>query len=296
MYHNYYKAKIVLVTGGGSGIGQALCLELAFAGASVICTDVDGNKAQETAVLATNGKVIAKKLDVTQVRDFESVTNRIVETYGRLDVIFNNAGIALSGEMRDMSPAQWKQILDVNLLGVVYGSQVAYKQMLRQGSGQIVNIASLAGLINDMVLLAPYSVSKRAVVSYSRSLRTEAKQLGIKVNVVCPGYIRTQIAVNSATANTNDDWNANACETIAVKGIGPEKAARYMLEKIAANKGIIIFPFVYKPLLWGSVLFKGLYRIWMQYYLKTYRKKYRKTDEVVAVTVSSSNSQMQSGF
>jgi len=280
MDHNYYKDKIVLVTGGGSGIGQALCLELAIAGATVICTDVDGHKAAETAALATDSHIIVKKLDVTRLEDFESVTNWIVETYGRLDVIFNNAGIALSGEMRDMSPVQWKQILDVNLLGVIYGSQVAYKQMLQQGSGQIVNIASLAGLINDMVLLAPYSVSKHAVVSYSRSLRMEAKQLGVKVNVVCPGYIRTQIAINSATANTNDDWNVSARETIAVKGIGPEKAARYMLEKVAGDKGIIVFPFVYKPLLWTSVLFKGFYRIWIQYYLKTYRRKYRKADEL----------------
>jgi NAD(P)-dependent dehydrogenase (short-subunit alcohol dehydrogenase family) len=278
MYRNYYKDKTVLITGGGSGIGQALCLELANAGAIVICTDVDEHKAKETAALTTNGHIIAKKLDVVRLEDFESTTKWIIETYGRLDIIFNNAGIALSGEMRDMSPEQWKRVLDINLLGVIYGSQVAYGQMVRQGSGQIVNIASLAGLINDLVLLAPYSVSKHAVVSYSRSLRMEAKQLGVKVNVICPGYIRTQIAVNGVTANTNDAWDENARETVAVKGIGPEKAARYMLEKITANKGIIVFPFVYKPLLWASVLFKGFYRMGIQRYLKTYRKKYRKVD------------------
>lgn len=278
MYHNYYKDKTVLITGGGSGIGQALCLELSIAGAIVICTDVDGHKARETAALAINVNIIAKKLDVTRLEDFESVTKWIIETYGRLDIIFNNAGIALSGEMRDVSPAQWKQILDTNLLGVIYGSQVAYEQMLGQGFGQIVNIASLAGLINDMVLLAPYSVSKHAVVSYSRSLRMEAKQLGVKVNVICPGYIRTQIAINGATANTNDAWDENARETIAIKGIGPEKAVRYMLEKVAGNKGIVVFPFVYKPLLWASVLFKGFYHIGIQHFLKTYRKKYRQAD------------------
>lgn len=278
MYHNYYKNKTVLITGGGSGIGQALCLELAKAGAIVVCTDVDVQKGLETVALAANGNIIAKKLDVTELQDFEAVTNWILKTYGRLDIIFNNAGIALSGEMRDISPEQWKRVLDVNLLGVIYGSQVAYAQMLRQGSGQIVNIASLAGLINDLVLLAPYSVSKHAVVSYSRSLRMEAKQLGVKVNVICPGYIRTQIAINGATAKTNEAWNENARETVAVKGIGPEKAARHMLEKVAANKGIIVFPFVYKPLLWASVLFRGFYKMGIQRFLKTYRKKYRKAD------------------
>src|ERR1700761_1649555 len=145
MYHNYYKDKTVLVTGGGSGIGQALCLELAKAGATVICTDVEDDKARETAGLVTDGNIVTQKLDVTQLADFENVINWISSTYGRLDIIFNNAGIALSGELRDISPAQWKKIVDINLLGVIYGSQTAYYQMLKQGSGQIVNIASLAG-------------------------------------------------------------------------------------------------------------------------------------------------------
>lgn len=275
MHHNYYRDKIVLITGGGSGIGRALCLELTSAGAVVICTDVDETKAGETTEFVNDKNIIAKKLDVTQLADFETIVSWIVEKYGRLDIIFNNAGIAISGEMRDISPGQWKRIIDINLLGVIYGSQVAYEQMLKQGFGQIVNIASLAGLINDMVLLSPYSTTKRAVVSYSRSLRMEAKQLGVKVNVICPGYIRTQIAVNGVTANTNDAWAENTRETIADKGIGPEKAVRYMLGKVAQNRGIIIFPFIYKPLLWGLVLFKGVYRIGMQRYLKTYRKKYR---------------------
>jgi NAD(P)-dependent dehydrogenase (short-subunit alcohol dehydrogenase family) len=278
MYHNYYKDKTVLITGGGSGIGRALSLELAAAGAIVICTDVDENKAKETAGSAGNNNIVTQKLDVTRQDDFERVVNWAISTYGHLDIIFNNAGIALSGELRDMSPEQWKKIVDINLLGVIYGSQTAYYQMLKQGAGQIVNIASLAGLINDMVLLAPYSTTKHAVVSYSRSLRLEAKQLGIKVNVICPGYIRTQIAINGATANTNDAWDENARETIADKGIGPEKAARYMLEKVAKNKGIIVFPFVYKWLLWGSIVFRGFYRMGIQRYLKTYREKYRKKE------------------
>lgn len=276
MYGNYYQNKIILITGGGSGIGQALCLELAAAGAKVICTDINEDKAKETAALSGTGNISTQKLDVTQASDFESTIHWIVETYDRLDIIFNNAGIALSGEMRDILPIQWKQVMDINLLGVIYGSQAAYGQMLKQGAGQIVNIASFAGILNDMVLVSPYSVSKHAVVSYTRSLRMEAKQLGVKVNVICPGYIRTPIAINAATANTNDAWDEVARETVAVKGIGPEKAVRYMLEKIARNKGIVIFPFVYKLILWGAVVFKGIYLLGIQRYLKTYREKYRK--------------------
>jgi NAD(P)-dependent dehydrogenase (short-subunit alcohol dehydrogenase family) len=275
LYHDHYKNKTALVTGGGSGIGRALCLELAKAGAIVICTDINETAANETATLTERGSITAKQLDVSQLIAFEEIISGTIAQYGRLDIIFNNAGIAVSGEMRDVSPAQWKKIFDINFFGVLYGSQTAYGYMVKQGGGQIVNIASLAGLINDMVLLAPYSVTKHAVVSYSRSLRLEAKGLGVKVNVVCPGYIRTAIAVNGVMANTNDAWNESAKETIAVKGIGPEKAVRYMLEKVAANKGIIVFPFVYKLLLLASVLFKGPYKLFAGKYMERYRKKYR---------------------
>ncbi len=95
MYNNYYHNKIALVTGGGSGIGRGLCIRLAEAGAIVICTDVDQVKAVETSSITRESKIIAKKLDVAQLTEFENVITEIIAQYGRLDLIFNNAGIAI---------------------------------------------------------------------------------------------------------------------------------------------------------------------------------------------------------
>src|ERR1700750_2822595 len=109
MYQNYYSDKAVLITGAGSGIGRALCIEVARAGALVICTDIDPDKAAETVKLIGNDKVIDKKLDVTRLPDFENVIDEIVNTHQKLDIIFNNAGIAISGELRDTSIEHWKK-------------------------------------------------------------------------------------------------------------------------------------------------------------------------------------------
>jgi NAD(P)-dependent dehydrogenase (short-subunit alcohol dehydrogenase family) len=274
MYNNYFQHKIVLVTGGGSGIGRGLCLQLAAEGAIVFCTDVDIVKAAETASISTNGNVITQKLDVTVTAEFENCIAEIVNQYGRLDLIFNNAGIAVSGEMRDIDMEQWRKIIDINLYGVLNGSQIAYRQMLKQGSGQIVNIASAAGLIDYLALMAPYSVTKHAVVNYTKILRLEAKKLGIKANVVCPGFIRTAIGENAINPNANAAWNEYAANEVA-KGIPIEKAINHILKGVEANKEVIVFPLEAKFIYCFTQLFAGLYKMMMQKLVKSYREKYR---------------------
>ncbi|WP_259071465.1 SDR family NAD(P)-dependent oxidoreductase [Mucilaginibacter sp. X4EP1] len=274
MYNNYFQHKIILVTGGGSGIGRGLCLQLAAEGAIVFCTDIDLTKANETVSMAINGNVISQNLDVAIEAKFETVIAEIVNRYGRLDLIFNNAGIAVSGEIRDIDISQWKKAIDVNFYGVLNGSQIAYRQMLKQGSGQIVNIASAAGLVDYLGLMAPYSVTKHAVVNYTKILRLEAKALGIKANVVCPGFISTSIGANAINPNANRQWNDYAIELVA-KGISIEKAINKILAGVAANKEVIIFPFQAKIIYCVTQLFTGLYKMTMQKVVKDYREKYR---------------------
>jgi len=274
MYNNYFQNKIVLVTGGGSGIGRGLCLKLSADGATVICTDIDPGKAAETVALSGQDNITALKLDVTQLADVESTFAGIVTRYGRLDLIFNNAGIAISGEMRDLSIADWKKIIDVNFYGVLYGSQTAYGYMLKQGAGQIVNMASAAGLVDYLALMAPYSVTKHAVVNYTKILRLEAKALGIKVNVVCPGFISTSIGKNAILANSNQSWRDNTIN-MAAKGISVDKAVNHILKGVAANKEVIIFPFLIKTTSLLTRLFKGLYKMLIFKVVKNYRKDYR---------------------
>ena len=274
MYQNYYSGKVALVTGGGSGIGRALCLELASAGAWVICTDVDPDKADETVKLISDDKAVARKLDVTSLQNFETVISEIIGSYQKLDIIFNNAGIAVSGELRDTNVGHWKKILDINLVGVINGSQTAYGQMLKQGSGQIVNIASGAGLMGSLALLSTYSVTKHAVVNYTEILRLEAKELGIKANVVCPGFISSSIGSNGLYINTKPSWAEEAQKQVG-KGITTQDAARRILTGVAKNKAVIIFPFEVKAILFLSKLFKRLFKIIVQKQLSNFRKNFR---------------------
>jgi NAD(P)-dependent dehydrogenase (short-subunit alcohol dehydrogenase family) len=274
MYNNYFQHKIVLVTGGGSGIGRGLCLQLAAKGAIVFCTDIDVAKATETVSMALTDKVIAQRLDVTVIADFENAIAEIVSRHDRIDLIFNNAGIAISDEIRDIAIEQWRKIIDINFYGVLNGSQTAYRQMLKQGSGQIVNIASAAGLIDYLALMAPYSVTKHAVVNYTKILRLETKKLSIKANVVCPGFICTAIGENAINPNANPAWNEYAINEVA-KGIPIEKAVDHILKGVAANREIIIFPLEAKMIYCFTQLFTALYKIAMQKLVKNYRKKYR---------------------
>ncbi|MDF2433409.1 MAG: hypothetical protein JWP44_3040 [Mucilaginibacter sp.] len=159
-------------------------------------------------------------------------------------------------------------------MGVLYGSQTAYKHMLQYGSGQIVNIASAAGLVDYLALMAPYSVTKHAVVNYTKLLRFEAKSLGIKVSVVCPGFISTSIGENAVAPNANQSWNEKAVNEVAA-GITVDTAVDIILKGVAANKEIIIFPFQAKAIYLLTRLFTGLYKIAVQKMVNDYRKNYR---------------------
>ena len=189
-----FENKIAIVTGGASGIGKSICFYLAKNGSQVIIADINNEKGRETEYLITSFGGLAKavSVDVTKIQEIEWLINDTHKTYGRIDYLFNNAGMGINGEFQDMNPGHWKQIMEVNLWSVVYGCYYAYPIMIQQRSGQIINTASLAGLIPGG-LSTSYTATKHAVVGFSLSLRAEAKQYGIKVNVLCPGYIRTNI-------------------------------------------------------------------------------------------------------
>ena len=182
-----------IVTGAASGIGRALAEILAERGVDVVLADRQLELAEEVAggIRKRGGTATAQELDVRDCERFDRVVAQTVERSGRLDYLFNNAGIGVSAEIKDYEPADWDDVFDVNLRGVAYGIQAAYPRMIRQGFGHIVNTASMAGLISGG-FMASYTASKHAVVGLSRTLRIEAKQYGVKVSVVCPGVIRTK--------------------------------------------------------------------------------------------------------
>jgi NAD(P)-dependent dehydrogenase (short-subunit alcohol dehydrogenase family) len=189
-----FEGKVAIVTGGGSGIGEAVCWELARRGAHVVVADIDAEAAERVAKLIG---AEARRVDVSTEADVQGLVVDTVAAHERLDYMFNNAGIGIGGDARDLTSEHWRRVLDVDLNGVLYGTLVAYKVMARQGYGHIVNTASAAGLLPHL-LNAPYSTAKHAVVGLSRSLRLEGADLGVKVSVVCPGFVRTNICGRSS--------------------------------------------------------------------------------------------------
>jgi short-subunit dehydrogenase len=163
--------------------------------------------------------------------------------------MFNNAGIGIGGEFRDMTTDHWRRIVEVNLWGVIYGTMAAYRVMRRQRSGSIVNTASMAGLV-PVPALSSYAATKHAVVGLSVSLAPEAADLGVRVHVVCPGGIDTPIFDRSEILG-NGDWDS-LMKIPFIMNV--DKAAEKILSGVRKKKAIIVFPF-------SSVLLWHLYRL-----------------------------------
>ncbi|GAA3128050.1 SDR family oxidoreductase [Planomonospora alba] len=181
--------RTAIVTGGASGIGRAVCRELARRGAHVVVADVDGAGAERAA---KELGCASAELDVTDARAVGDLVGRVRREHGRLDFMFNNAGIAVGGTTDELTLDHWNRTIDVNLRGVVHGVHAAYPVMVEQGFGHIVNTASLAGL-TPAPLMLPYTATKHAVVGLSLALRAEARAHGVRVSVVCPGFTDTPL-------------------------------------------------------------------------------------------------------
>jgi meso-butanediol dehydrogenase / (S,S)-butanediol dehydrogenase / diacetyl reductase len=179
-----------LVTGGGTGIGAAIARALAREGARVCVTDLDLARAVDTAN-AIGAGAFALKLDVTSAAETRAVLDQAAERLGGLDIVCANAGVSTMNRVEDLSEEEWDFNMDVNAKGVFLTDQAALRLFKRTGvKGVIVNTASLAGKVGAP-LLAHYAASKFAVVGFTQSLALEAAPLGIRVNCVCPGFVRT---------------------------------------------------------------------------------------------------------
>jgi NAD(P)-dependent dehydrogenase (short-subunit alcohol dehydrogenase family) len=247
-YTGLFQDKVVIVTGGASGIGRALCQEMGRLGALVVVSDMHGQGAKEVAegINAVGGRARAVRLDVTLAEDVQGLVDEVAAEHGLLDYMFNNAGIAVAGDVRDMNLEHWRRIMDVNLMGVLYGTLAAYELMARQGFGHIVNTASLAGLVS-FPTATPYAATKHAVVGLSTSLRVEAADLGVKVSAVCPGFVRTNIFQSAIVLKARRE---DALTLLPFELMDVNLAARAILRGVAANRSIINFPAHARALWW----------------------------------------------
>ncbi len=202
------KDKVVIVTGAGSGIGAATAKHFAHHGATVVVSDIKEAKAKEVAeeIQAKGGKAA---VIVADVASFEAVENLISETvtqFGQLDVIVNNAGVGPRNLARvaDATLEDWDNVIAVNQSGVFYGMKLALQQMLKQGHGNIVNVASLAGLKASLNNIS-YAASKFAVVGMTKSAALEYAAKNIRINAVCPGYTESALLDKLLSARSDMD-------------------------------------------------------------------------------------------
>ena len=236
--------KVAFVTGGASGIGAALATKLVDGGAEVWIADRQIGAAQELAQRLDGGgaKAHAIELDVRSYSSFERAVAEVVQQSGRIDYLFNNAGIGVGGEVDSYTLDDWNDVFDVNLRGVVHGIQAVYPIMIRQHSGHIVNTASMSGLVASPGSVS-YTATKYAVVGISKALRVEAERHGVQVSVLCPGAIRTPALTGGKFGripSISDEELLKSWERL--RPMAPEKFAERALRAVLRGDAIIVVP------------------------------------------------------
>jgi NADP-dependent 3-hydroxy acid dehydrogenase YdfG len=238
-----FAGKVAVVTGAGSGIGQALALELGRSGAKLAISDVDleGLAVTEARLKAIGAPVKADRLDVTEREAFELYADAVKAHFGKVNQIYNNAGIAYTGDVEVSSYKDIERVMDVDFWGVVNGTKAFLPHLIESGDGHVVNVSSLFGIFS-VPGQAAYNAAKFAVRGFTEALRQEmvAGKRPVKVTTVHPGGIKTAIARNAAAAEGIDaEKLANTFDKKLAKTT-PERAAVIILDAVRKNKARVL--------------------------------------------------------
>ncbi|HEX7657918.1 MAG TPA: SDR family NAD(P)-dependent oxidoreductase [Pseudonocardiaceae bacterium] len=226
--------RVALITGAGSGIGRAAAELFAAEGAAVAVLDLRADAARETVdkIAASGGRALAVAANVTSADDTTAAVDRVIDEFGRLDVLYNNAGVDSSGSVADATEADWDRCLAVNAKGTFLCSKAAVPKLRAAGGGAIINQGSVAALVG-IPNFAAYCAAKGAVVALTRSMAVDLAADHIRVNAICPGTVFTPLMEPMLRARGDGDLDAGLAKTLVKYPIGrlgtPEEIARVAL-------------------------------------------------------------------
>ncbi|WP_433733252.1 SDR family NAD(P)-dependent oxidoreductase [Nocardia sp. CA-129566] len=232
--------RVVVITGAGSGIGQELALACARRGARLALCDVNTAGMERTAISArANGvQVYTQTVDVTDADRMTAFAKEVLERFGGVDLLVNNAGIGVVAGFLETTPTDWQRLIGINVMGVVHGNTAFLPSMIERGSGHVVNVSSAAGILANPALSA-YSATKFAVFGLSEALRMELREHRIGVTAVCPGVINTAITTSSPIRGGNADARQEKMAALyAKRGYTPDRVALNILRAVDANKAV----------------------------------------------------------
>jgi len=229
-----------VVTGAASGLGRALCEELAARGAAVVASDIDldGARATASALESRGAKAVAIQCDVADARAVQALADASREAIGDIDLVANNAGVAVGGPLEDISLENWQWIMDINLWGVIHGCRTFGPAMKARGRGAILNVASAAGLLCAPEM-SPYNVTKAGVVALSETLHAELGRAGVHVSVLCPTFFQTRILENSR-GPVDSRARKVAQKLMSRSSIQAPDVARIALDAAEANRLYVV--------------------------------------------------------
>ncbi|MBN1180319.1 MAG: SDR family oxidoreductase, partial [Anaerolineae bacterium] len=234
---------VALVTGGSSGIGRATALAFAREGATVVIADIAVERCYGTAgeIRDNGGEVRCVEADISKADHVKALIDEIVETYGRLDCAFNNAGIeGGQAPTADSTEENWDRVIDINLKGVWLGMRYEIPQMLKQGGGAIVNMSSVAGLVGFPGIPA-YVASKHGVLGLTKTAALEYATQGIRINAVCPGVIRTEMIERFTGGDPQAEEQLTASEPVGRMGT-PEEVAEAVVWLCSEDASFVTGP------------------------------------------------------
>lgn len=243
------KGRVAIITGAGQGIGRAISRLLYEDGADIVAADINLSLATETVkeIASSANRAMAIKVDVSSSLEVKETVERIFNEWGRIDILVNNAGITRDGLLIRMKDEDWDMVLDVNLKGTFNCTKSVLPYMLRQKSGRIVNISSIAGLIGN-IGQANYAASKAAIIGFSKSVAREYASRGINVNAVAPGFIDTAMTKRLSPETTKEllsripqaRFGAPADVAHAVRFLVSDEASYITGQVINVNGGMLM--------------------------------------------------------